>query len=739
MIKQENRQGLYIVLISVHGLMRGRAMELGRDADTGGQILYVVELARALAAHPQVAQVDLLTRRVMDKKVSADYAQIEEPLCDGARIVRLECGPRRYLRKEVLWPYLDTFVDQALQHIRGVGRVPDILHSHYADAGYIGSHLAGLLGIPLVHTGHSLGRDKREQLLRKGAKESQIESQYTISRRIEAEESTLDSASLVIASTAQEVEQQYARYDNYQPKRMVVLPPGVDLSRFQQPRRYQKFPGISEIISPFLRQPNRPAILALSRADERKNIAALVHAYGQSPQLRELANLIIVAGNRDDIDQMEKGSQQVLNQLLKLIDRYDLYGLVAYPKHHSADDVPHFYQYAAYHKGVFVNPALTEPFGLTLIEAAASGLPVVATHDGGPSDIIKHCKNGLLIDPLDVDALARSLTDALSDKKRWRRWSESGVRGAHRFYSWPGHADNYVRQILRLIPKSRQHAASLPGRSRLPTADRIAITSIDNALLGDNDGLLRLIQLLKRRAGDGHVALGVATGRRLDNVLRLLKQWSLPVPDLLITSVGSEIHYGHPGRPGHRVVADLSWQQHINFRWQPERVREVMTQLPGIKANFKSEQGAYKISYYIDPDSAPSVKEIKRHLRRHDLHANVIASHDAYLDILPIRASKGQAIRYLALKWGIPLDHFLVVGDSGNDAEMLRGDTLAVVVANHSRELEPLKGRARIYFASNPYALGIIEGLEHYNFFGDIRIDDDVGLESLVETATDYE
>ena len=57
---------------------------------------------------------------------------------------------------------------------------------------------------------------------------------------------------------------------------------------------------------------------------------------------------------------------------------------------------------------MFVNPALTEPFGLTLIEAAASGLPVVATNDGGPQDILRLCGNGVLVDPLDADEMAAS-------------------------------------------------------------------------------------------------------------------------------------------------------------------------------------------------------------------------------------------------------------------------------------------------------------------------------------------
>ena len=152
-MNEKGSGGLYIALISVHGLMRGHNLELGRDADTGGQIKYVLELARALAAHPEVEGVDILARQVIDPKVDPDYAEPRERIGENAYIVRIPCGPRRYLRKEVLWPHLDAFADHALQHVRSVGRVPDIIHSHYADAGYVGARLAGLLGVPLIHTG----------------------------------------------------------------------------------------------------------------------------------------------------------------------------------------------------------------------------------------------------------------------------------------------------------------------------------------------------------------------------------------------------------------------------------------------------------------------------------------------------------------------------------------------------------------------------------------------------------
>lgn len=84
--------------------------------------------------------------------------------------------------------------------------------------------------------------------------------------------------------------------------------------------------------------------------------------------------------------------------------------------------------------------------------------------------------------------------------------------------------------------------------------------------------------------------------------------------------------------------------------------------------------------------------------------------------MLPVRASKGLAVRYLAYKWGLPLQSFLIAGDSGNDEEMLVGDTLGVVVGNHSPELESLRDREQIYFAKNTYALGILEGMKHYHF-----------------------
>ncbi len=711
-MKQEEHEDLYIMLISVHGLVRGHDMELGRDADTGGQIKYVVELARALAAHPRVARVDVLTRQVVDPKVNEEYARPEERIADGVCIVRIPCGPRRYLRKEVLWPYLDSFADHALHHIRRVGRVPDIIHSHYADAGYVGARLAGLLGVPLVHTGHSLGREKLRRLLDQGVKSDVIEKQYNMTQRIEAEELALDNAALVVASTRQEVDLQYSIYDNYQPERMTVIPPGVDLTRFYAASADWSTPPVYASIARFLREPDKPMILALSRADERKNIATLVRAYGEHPKLREMANLVLIAGNRDDIAGMEKGARAVLNEILLLIDRYDLYGKVAYPKHHQADDVPDLYRLAARSRGVFVNPALTEPFGLTLIEAAASGMPLVATEDGGPRDIIGACNNGLLIDPLDAGAMGEAIYSALNDGARWTRWSKSGIEGAQTHFSWRAHVEKYLRAIELLRKKTQRRRLVVPEKSKLPTSDRLLISDIDNTLIGDPRALKEFLTSMQQH--NGRVGFGVATGRRLESVLQVLEEWRVPAPDVIVTAVGTEIYYGA------RHMPDVGYQRHLAYRWEPDKLRAAMEDLPGIRSQAEDEQRPFKLSYFIDPEKAPAIHEISRRLRQSRLHANVVFSHGMYLDLLPVRASKGGAIRYLAVKWGIPVEHILVVGDSGNDEEMLSGNTLGVVVGNHSAELEKLRGHERVYFAQGHYAWGILEGIEHYNFFGDL-------------------
>lgn len=702
---------LYIVMISVHGLIRGHDLELGRDADTGGQTKYVVELTRALADSPEVDQVELVTRRIRDPAVAEDYARAVEVLEDGARIVRIPAGPDAYVPKEQLWDYLDTFADNLIEHLRSQPRLPDFIHSHYADAGYVGSRISNLLGIPLIHTGHSLGRVKRRRLLAAGLDAEEIEQRFHMSRRIEAEEFTLASADRVITSTHQEIQEQYELYDHYQPELMRVIPPGTDWHLFHPPTDDEWSTPIGQTVSRFLRQPDKPLILALSRPDSRKNISNLIIAYGESPELQALANLVIIAGNRDDISDLEEGAREVFNDILLLVDRFDLYGNVAIPKHHQSNDVPIIYRLAAASHGVFVNPALTEPFGLTLIEAAASGLPIVATEDGGPRDIISNCRNGVLIDPLDTSAITGALLEMLTDQVTWQRRAKRGLQGVREVYSWEAHARRYLDMVRPVLEGTEELVRAPRTRRKMLYHDRAIFTDLDQNLLGDPESLPELLQVLRefRKCA----TFGIATGRRLDSALKVMRQYRIPEPDVLITSAGTQIHYAP------ELTTDTTWAQHIDHAWTPHVVLRVLDGLPGLELQPKSEQSRFKISYYIDPRKAPGAEELQSLLNQEEQSVNLTLSFGQFLDILPIRASKGLALRYFAARWEIPLEHILVAGGSGADEDMMRGNTLAVVVANrHNEELSQLVDLDRIYFAKQPYARGILEALDYYDFYG---------------------
>lgn len=703
--------GLYFLLISVHGLIRGHDLELGRDADTGGQTLYVVELARALGELEGVERVDLVTRRIVDPAVSDDYAAVEEPLSDNTNIIRVDAGPEEYIPKEQLWDHLDTFTDNLMRWLGDQPRMPDVVHSHYADAGYVGVRLANLLGAPLAHTGHSLGRDKRKRLLAKGLDRETIEATYNMNRRVNAEEELLANADMVITSTRNEIRAQYGLYDYYNPDSMTVIPPGTDLERFYPPGEGESFACL-EKYRPFFENLDKPIVLALSRPDERKNIPVMLEAFGKNKALREAANLLLIAGNRDDIRDLDQGAQAVLTQLLLDLDAWNLYGSVALPKRHTGGEIPEVYRAVAAGGGVFVNPALTEPFGLTLLEAAACGLPLVATENGGPVDIIANCNNGILVNPLDADAIADALLALLQDKSRYEKARQNGLEGVRKHYTWSAHAKAYVAKVRELIDKPRKELVAWPSDREARYRDRAIFTDIDQTLLGDPDALREFAETVRRI--HKRVAFGIVSGRRIDSALAILKKHGVPSPDVLISGLGTRIHYGP------NLTEDKYWLDHIDHDWNRPRLRRVLDEIPGLKIQEKSRQTGFKLSYYYDAAKAPSLDEIMAELHKNELNANAIISFGQFLDVVPARASKGLALRYAALRLEIPLENILVAGGSGADEDMIRGNALAVVVGNrHGEELSALVDLERVYFSKRPHAGGLLDAIEHYNFLRD--------------------
>jgi sucrose-phosphate synthase len=366
---------------------------------------------------------------------------------------------------------------------------------------------------------------------------------------------------------------------------------------------------------------------------------------------------------------------------------------------------------------VFVNPALTEPFGLTLLEAGAVGLPIVATNDGGPRDIIANCRNGLLIDPLDESDIESALLAVLTDPQRWQKWSEAGIAGTRKYYSWKNHVTRYLHDLDEILEQSPVPAlADLSKTRRLPEFDRIIVTDLDNTLTGDDQALAEFNDMIRQHE---FIGFGVATGRRLDDALELISHLGLPRPDVMNTDAGTQLHYGE------NLTPDQSWRKQIGYAWKPGEVRRLLDPLDGLYLQVEKNLSEYKISYEVDLERAPSIANIKKILREAGVRARVNLSLGMYLDIIPVRGGADLSMRHLLYKWGFEPAKVLVAGDSGNDEGMLLGRTLGVVVANYSPELERLRQSPRIYFAPSPHARGILEGIDYYQFLGDIVIPND--------------
>ena len=594
----------------------------------------------------------------------------------------------------------------------------------------VASNLALTFGIPLVFTGHSLGRSKLDRLLNDGMKREEILRQYKIDTRIKAEEDTLEKADLVVTSTRQEMETQYGMYEKRTIPKYQVIPPGIDIDKFYpyyhdivQDQKseiiMQAQISIQDELNRFFMNFEKPLVLSLCRPDKRKNLSGLIQAFGEDMELRAMANLAVFAGIRKDIAGMEENERDVLTEMLLLMDKYDLYGKMAIPKKHNFEfEVPELYRIAAGKRGVFVNPALTEPFGLTLIEASASGLPIVATDDGGPRDIVDNLKNGILVNVADSKSIAAAIKNIIINEDLWKKYSNNGVVNVRKYYTWDAHVDSYVREIRKLVKAvgDTDYAASVP---RLPVGKRLAklqyfiITDIDHTLIGDeNESLPELIELIEKERDV--IGFAVATGRTLEMAVEHLEKFNVPAPDLIISSVGTEIYYGR------ERLYDRGWDTHLSSSWNENRVREILSQFEYLTFQPEKTQRKFKVSCFMEPEK-DRITEIHSALNAAKLRYTLIYSNDRFLDVLPHRASKGKAVRYFSYKWEFALDNLIIFGDSGNDEEMLRGDTLGVVVGNYKSELERLRGLRNIYFAKASCAGGMLEGLAHYGFLAKAR------------------
>lgn len=717
-------------MFSPHGLIRYPHPEIGRDKDTGGQVKYVLELLETLSHHPQVRRVDLFTRKMIDKRVSTTYAQEFDVLNERARIVRIACGGNQYRQKEQLWDYLDEFVDKTIRFIERQDDFPDVVHGHYADGNYLASQLSEVFGIPFLATGHSLGRNKQALLLSQGVPVERIREKFNMTRRIAVEEKVLETADAIVVSTQHEIDSQYAYYDAKDRGKFKVIPPGVNTELFY-PFYRQDMPSfkmtleqeqalyrVNSEIERFLFNPGKPLILSIGRADKRKNFETIIQAFGQDKELQAMANLAIFAGVRKDITQMLPEEQELLTNLLLLLDKYDLYGKMAIPKKNDPNrEVPEIYRVAARKKGVFVNATPGENFGLTLVEAAACGLPVVASPTGGPKEILHHCQNGLLVDVEDPVAIADALKKIISDQAVWERYSAQGIQNVNQLYSWDTHATHYLQVIEELVTRQDAEPHGFAPKTaygkRLVKAEWFVISDLDGTLVdGSNtEGLDALKAWVEKN--NQRVVFGIASGRNKELTRQALTDYALPMPDIIICSAGSEIYYTD------KFIPDNGWESHIDFQWKKDELQEVLMKFPGLRLQESDAQWRFKLSYYVDKSfSKDDLANLHKFLDDNKLRAKILLTENRFLDLLPFRASKGSAVRYLSYKWKMPLERVITAGNSGNDLDMLKGKTRGVVVANYSPELTELKKSKSVYFSGSVLSKGVLEGIIFHTSMG---------------------
>lgn len=689
---------MHLLHISLQGCLKAGGVSYGLTADTGGHIKYLLDLTESLAAADPNLQQTVVTRWFDDAHFEGAYQAFTEQLGKNVTLRRIKGGTSRYLSKEDLHRDQESF-DRALlcEIAEGSLPMPDLVHAHYADAATSARRLEKRFGVPYVFSGHSLGRVKLKEL--------DCLTTESLQRRIETEEDAIAGAAIVIASSRSEAEEQLGLYAQYDPVKVRIMRPGTVLPDAPSTVRS----AFESKLNRFLKDPSKPLIGAMARPVARKNLRALVEAYGRSAFLQEHANLLILAGCRMRINEMPTEEKECLLELLQLIDEYDLYGKVALPKDHDPSEVAAFYQLLAEKKGVFVNPARHEPFGLTLLEAASFGVPLVATQNGGACEIVEETGAGVVIDPFSdaQKSLREALESVLGNEAAYRAFAQKAQQ-SQILYSWQAHAQRY----LKMADQIRTNVSGAFPTKRV--GRRLVCCDIDDTLTGDYDALQQLAAWL-----DDHpeMVFVISTGRRVCSAVEILKRWDAPLPKYLVTSVGSEIY--RVGESLDVLEEDTQWAKKTGEGWVARRVETLVQEcVAEVFMQPSNLQRARKSGFYYTAmaGETPGLVERKfsRFLREHGVRVNVVYSHGRYLDVLPPTASKGDALEYLCQELKIRREHAIAAGDSGNDRNMLERAGRSVVVGGGRGELDVLRGQPGIHFAKSSYAAGVLEGLQKW-------------------------
>ncbi len=420
-----------IMMISTHGYVSGQP-EFGRP-DTGGQVVYVLRLAECLARLGYA--VDIYTRRFEDQPEL-------EILGDGVRIVRIPAGGPELVRKEWMCDVIPEWTVNAQRYIREHRLEYAFIDSHYWDAGLAGDALADRLGVPHIHTPHSIGSWKRDNM---EGEPADLERQYNFRRRIRDEKAIYDACDVLIATTPQQRDILVATEYDLPRDKVSVIPPGYDDNRF--------FPVSLASRTALKRELDLegPLILALGRIADNKGYDLLVRALPIVQTRVPDVRLLLAIGSTEPTP----GEQRQVDGLRALADELDIADRVLIRDYIPDDALADHYRAA----DVFALSSRYEPFGMTAVEAMACGTPTVVTTEGGLWEMITWGLDALYADPFDPAAFGHAIATILEYPRIGAQLSRGGSLRARARYTWNGIAQQ-ILDVLRHVEPSTEGFAT---------------------------------------------------------------------------------------------------------------------------------------------------------------------------------------------------------------------------------------------------------------------------------------
>ena len=422
-----------IMMISTHGYVAAEP-EFGLP-DTGGQVVYVLELSKCLARLGY--RVDIFTRRFEDQPAM-------ENVTERVRLIRQPCGGREFVAKETLCQHIPEWVTNTRRFIESKRLKYSFINSHYWDAGLAGQALANQLGLPHLHTPHSIGAWKRDNM---DGDPQELERRYNFATRIREERVIYDECDAIVATTPQQrdilVDSEY----EVPREKIHVVPPGYDDTRF--------FP-VSTATRKALKhelQIDQPLVLALGRMARNKGYDLLIKAMPTVLERVPDAMLSLAIGSTEpNADEV-----QLIEGMKKLADELSISEHVLF-RDYLPDDVLADYYRAA---DVFALSSRYEPFGMTAVEAMACGTPTVVTTEGGLWELVVWGVDALYENPFEPTAFGHALATVLKHPRVARQLASGGSQTARARFTWTGIA-HQILNLLHGIPAQRSSNTSSP-------------------------------------------------------------------------------------------------------------------------------------------------------------------------------------------------------------------------------------------------------------------------------------